>query len=105
MKSRIELYLNAIKTGEFNNLPDPTSRIEKLLYAIATGEENNIESPSSRVEEALYYILKNGGVGGGSSSDEWIIHHRQIKEILKLEGIEIKDLTLTDNIEVKVVEV
>ena len=76
-----------------------------ILYALATGNEEDIEAPKSRIEECLYYILKNGGVGGGSNSDEWIIHHKQIKEILKLEGIEIKDLTLTDNVDVKVVGV
>ena len=105
MKSDIEILLNAIITKNTDNLPIPNSRIEKLLYALATGSEEDIEIPKSRIEECLYYILKNGGIGGGSSSDEWIIHHKQIKEILKLEGIEIKDLTLTDNVDVKVFEI
>lgn len=105
MKSDIEILLNAIITKNTDNLPIPNSRIEKLLYALATGNEENIEIPKSRIEECLYYILKNGGIGGGSSSDEWIIHQRKIKEILKLEGIEINSLDLTDNVNVEVVEV
>ena len=105
MKSDIEILLNAIITKNTDNLPIPNSRIEKLLYALATGNEEDIEMPKSRVEECLYYILKNGGIGGGgSNSDEWIVHHKEIKELLKLEGIEIKSLNLTDNVNVEVVE-
>ena len=87
MKSDIEILLNAIITKNTDNLPIPNSRIEKLLYALATGNEEGIETPKSRIEECLYYILKNGGVGGGSSSSE------------------TKYLTLTDNVNVEVVEV
>ena len=104
MKSDIEILLNAIITKNTDNLPIPNSRIEKLLYALATRNEEDIEAPKSRIEECLYYILKNGGIGGDSSSDEWIVHHKEIKEILKLEGIEIKSLDLTDNVNVEVVE-
>lgn len=104
MKSDIEILLNAIITKNTDSLPIPNSRIEKLLYALATGNEGDIEIPKSRIEECLYYILKNGGIGGGGSSDEWIVHHEQIKEMLKLEGIEIKSLNLTDNVNVEVVE-
>ena len=104
MKSDIEILLNAIITKNTDNLPIPNSRIEKLLYALATGNEEDIEIPKSRIEECLYYILKNGGIGSGSNSDEWIIHQRKIKEILKLEDIKIKSLDLTDNVNVEVVE-
>ena len=104
MKSDIEILLNAIITKKADNLPIPNSRIEKLLYALATGNEEDVEIPKSRIEECLYYILKNGGVGGGGSSDEWIVHHKQIKDILKLEGIITDTLELTDNVDIKVVE-
>ena len=61
---------NSNDTGEQENLPIPQSRIEKLLYAMATGDDSSIEPTESRIEKYLYYIFKNGGVGGGSSSDE-----------------------------------
>ena len=79
--SRIETYLKAIKLGNTDNLPVPNSRIEKLLYAIATGNEEDIEIPKSRIEEYLHYILENVDIGNGNTLD------------------------LTDNVDVKVVEV
>lgn len=89
MKSDIEILLNAIITKNTDNLPIPNSRIEKLLYSIATGNEEDIEAPKSRIEECLYYILKNGSIGGGNNSDEWIVLRKEIEEILKLENINI----------------
>lgn len=103
MSSRIEIFLKAIKEGKSKNLPIPQSRLEKLLYAIATGNDSNIETPASRVEEYLYYILKNGGMSGENGS-VGVFQSAKIEETLRFENSIINSLTLSDTINIEVVE-
>lgn len=65
--SRIELFLEAIKTGKVSNLPTPQSRVEYFLKGIATGDVSNLPTPQSRIEYILNHIAINGGAGGGTS--------------------------------------
>lgn len=51
------------------SVPDnPTDRVEMFLNAILTGDGSNLPEPESRVEEYLNAIYLQGGGGGGSSS-------------------------------------
>lgn len=55
-----------MKGGESmsNILSNPKSREEIYLYALATGNTTNLPAPKGRKEEYLYYLCVNGGTGG-----------------------------------------
>ena len=48
-----------------SDLPNPINRYEKYLNAIATGNSDDLPTPTTREEVFLDYIAKNGGGGGG----------------------------------------
>lgn len=94
-KSRIELFLEAMKTGDISNLPIPQSRIEHFLKGIATGDISNLPKPQSRIEEALEYIARNGSSGGGSSDNNYGLKNIEITE-------KVKNVLLAGSIEEKI---
>ena len=72
--SRVEKYLMAILgTYDVELLPNPISRVEVLLYKLATGDDNldDIEPFLSRHEELLAEIIRNGGIDGDISFDDY----------------------------------
>ena len=85
-ESRIELFLNAIKTGDISNLPKPQSRIEYFLKGIATGDLTSLPKPQSRIEYILNHIAINGGIGSSnpSNKEEWIVKRASIIEKILL---------------------
>ena len=101
MKSRIELFLNAIKTGNISNLPKPQSRVEHFLKGIATGDISSLPKPQSRVEECLDFIARNGSSSGGNNDYTFynIGISERIENLLNLEG------RISDKILIEVVEV
>ena len=76
-RSRIELFLEAMRTGNISNLPKPQSRVEHFLKGIATGDINNLPKPQSRIEECLDFIARNGSIGNGSSSGDYIVKNEK----------------------------
>lgn len=62
-ESRNETFLEKIKNGDTNDLPEPQSRAEQFLLAMVTGEIDDLPTPQSRVELYLDNIARNGGAG------------------------------------------
>ena len=74
-KSRIELFLEAMKTGNISNLPKPQSRVEYFLKGIATGNISDLPMPKSRIEECLDFIARNGSNGGSGNNNDYTFHN------------------------------
>ena len=84
-KSRIELFLEAMRTGNISNLPKPQSRVEHFLKSIATGDISSLPKPQSRIEECLDHIARNGSSGGGNNEEGYKLHNIIMQE--KIKGI------------------
>jgi len=82
-KTRIELFLEAIKTGNISNLPKPQSRVEHFLKGIATGDISSLPKPQSRIEECLDHIARNGSSGGGNNGNNYGLHNVTLEQRVK----------------------
>ena len=102
-KSRIELFLEAMRTGNISNLPKPQSRVEHFLKGIATGDISSLPKPQSRIEECLEYIARNGSSsgGGGNNGNDYTLYNITAQK--KIKPIILDILGILSKIEEKVI--